>query len=41
MLASQGSSSGRLVFSGTGWFPGHPGWLAEIPLSRLGLRIYL
>ncbi len=45
MLASQGSSSGRLVFSGTGWFtdwlPGHPGWLAEFPLPRLGLRIYL
>ena len=41
MLASRGSSSGNLVFSGAGWFPGHPGWLGEFPLPRLGLKVYL
>jgi hypothetical protein len=41
MLASRGSSTGNLVFSGSGWFPGHPGWLGEFPLPRLGLKVYL
>jgi hypothetical protein len=41
MLASRGSPSGSLVFYGSGWFPGHPGWFAEFPLPRLGMRIYL
>jgi hypothetical protein len=41
MLASRGSNGGDAVVSGPGWFPGHPGWLAEFPVPRLGLRIYL
>ena len=41
MLASRGTMGGNLVVSGPGWFPGHPGWLAEFPVPRLGLRLYL
>jgi hypothetical protein len=43
MLASMGdgSTGGRLVFGGLGWFPGHPGWFMEFPVPRLGLRFHL
>jgi hypothetical protein len=42
MLASyNGEGMQRLAFGGTGWFAGHPGWFAEFPVPRFGLRIRL
>lgn len=42
MLASyNGEGMQRLAFGGTGWFTGHPGWFAEFPVPRFGLRIRL
>ncbi|MGA2545059.1 MAG: hypothetical protein ABSF43_00805 [Rectinemataceae bacterium] len=41
MLASRASNGGNPVFYGAGSSPGRPGWFAEFPLPRLGLRVYL
>jgi hypothetical protein len=41
MLASRSSNGGDLVFYGAGSSPGRPGWFAEFPVPRLGLRVYL
>jgi len=42
MMASwSGQGFPRFVGGAAGLFPGHPGWFAEFPVPRLGLRIHL
>ncbi len=42
MAASlDGNSSSDLIFGGSGWFPGHPGWFLEVPVMRIGMRFRL
>jgi hypothetical protein len=36
-----GEGEGRLTFGGAGALPGQPGWFAEFPVPRIGVRIGL
>ncbi len=40
MLAARSQGGGDAVGSGQWWFGAHPGWFFEIPIPRLGMRIY-
>jgi hypothetical protein len=41
LASSNGLGMQRIAFGGTGWFSGHPGWFAEFPVPRIGLRMRL
>jgi hypothetical protein len=41
LASSKGANIHRITLGGTGLFTGHPGWFAELPIPRLGLRIRL
>ncbi|HTX73567.1 MAG TPA: hypothetical protein VMC79_12130 [Rectinemataceae bacterium] len=36
-----GNKSSGLIFGGSGWIAGQPGWFLEVPILRMGLRFRL
>jgi hypothetical protein len=41
LASSNGQNPNRLTLGGPSWFKGHPGWFAEFPVPRAGVRIRL